>query len=79
MQQGVPEPDYVKKRRDAENHQRERQHNQNNMQIIGALNRIADELTTTEKQEQADDNKRGSREKLTILLLFSYRHFYWGC
>jgi hypothetical protein len=40
------------------------------MEVVGALNRIADELVATEKQEQADDDKRASRETLTIILLF---------
>lgn len=70
MPQGVEESNYIKKRRAAESEQRERQHHEDNVQIVSALNRIADELVATEQQDQADDDKRSSREKLTILLLF---------
>ena len=69
MPNGVPEPNYIKKRREAEGEQRKRQQHEDNMQVVGSLNRIRDELVTTEKQEQTDDDKRASREKLTIILL----------
>jgi hypothetical protein len=50
---------------------REKGHDhQYDMQVIGALNRIADKIIATAKQEQTDDNKRASRETLTIILLF---------
>jgi hypothetical protein len=69
MRKSIEEPNYIKKRRDAERNQRESQHHEDNMHVIGALDRIRDELVSTEKQDQADDDKRASREILTIILL----------
>jgi hypothetical protein len=44
MPKSIEEPNYIKKRRDAERNQRESQHHEDNMHIVSALNRIRDEL-----------------------------------
>lgn len=53
----------IKKRNETECRQKKRQNNEDN---IRAVNRIADTLAGAKQQEQADDDKRAFREKVTI-------------
>lgn len=54
----------------AHREERERQKHEDNMQIVSALNRVADELMTTEKQEKSYERGKAYREYLTIFLVF---------
>jgi hypothetical protein len=55
------EAPYIKKRRDAERKQQERQQHEDNVQIVSALHRVADELRATEQQDETSDRKKGFR------------------
>jgi len=52
-------------------HQREREHRdrEEHEAHLAAINSVANELATTKKQTQADDDKKAFRDKLTIGLL----------
>jgi len=48
---------------------RERQKHEDNIKIVSALNRVADELTVTEKQQNRSDRCRAIRECISIVLI----------
>src|ERR1700676_4246918 len=62
---------YIQKRGDTERKQRERQQHENQIEIIRALDRISDQLSTDEQQEQRDHKMKAIREWATIILIFA--------
>lgn len=50
---------------------RERQKHEDNAKIISALNRVADQLVATERQESRVERLKAIREYLTIFLVFA--------
>jgi ribosomal protein L32 len=69
MSEGGKDPPHIQKRRDSERKERERQQHEDHVKIVGALNRVADELVATENQNKTSDAKKGFREYLTIFLV----------
>jgi hypothetical protein len=66
MSQWGKRPSYVQQRRSASRLDKERD---KDGKYLVAISRIADALEGTKTQDQTDDDKRASREKLTIWLL----------
>jgi hypothetical protein len=65
------DPAYIQKRQDSERKKRERQQYEAQIEIIGALNRISDQLAADEEAEKRDHRKQGCRDWATILLIFA--------
>ncbi len=63
--------DPVEDQRARESKERKRQQHEDNVQIVTALNRVADELVATEKQSKSAENSKAKREYLTIALVFA--------
>jgi hypothetical protein len=61
---------YVQKREDAKREEQERQRHQDGVLIAGALNRVADQLVTDEREDEGRDSRKAFREYLTIALVF---------
>jgi hypothetical protein len=64
------EPAYVKKRKEAEKKERDRQQHEDNVKIINALNSVSHQLETRIERDDTEYQKRGRREIITILLIF---------
>lgn len=64
-------PAYVQNRERASCKKRESQQYKDNVEMIRALNRVADQLVTDEQQEERRDGKKACREILTIVLVFA--------
>ena len=64
------DPAKPKHDRTAGSKQRKREQHEENMEIVAALNRVADELMAAEKQNSTSEKNRKSREYLTIWLVF---------
>ena len=66
-----PKSTYIQKRKASGREKWERHQDQKRMEIVVAVNRVADELAATEKQEKSSEKKKGQREWLTIFLIFA--------
>jgi hypothetical protein len=62
---------YIQKRERAEREKRERQKHQDNIEIVGALDRLRNQLATDEQEEARDHGKKAFRDWATILLIFA--------
>src|ERR1700730_11057249 len=65
------DPAYIQKYQNAERKKWERQQHEDNVEKVRALDRVADQLITDEKEEERRDYKKSSRECLTIFLVFA--------
>jgi len=66
-----PKSTYIQKRKASQRKERECQQHEDNVKIIIALNRAADELMGTKKQEKSEYSNKAFREYLTIILIFA--------
>jgi hypothetical protein len=69
MSESGEESDDIEQPNHAKQKKHKSQQHKDNIQIISAINRIADELIAAEKQEQNNDDGRKQREITTIILL----------